>query len=558
MSVDTKMTQAELLVKIADLAEVFRGPDGETAYATVDVGLHRETWAVKGAGFKRWLRGQFYAAEQKPPGGQALADAIGVIDARALFTSKILPVHTRVAATETAVYHDLANMHWQAAEITTSGWAIIDPVPVKFRRSRGMLPLPSPVPGGSVEDLHRFLNVKDERDWALVVGWLLAALRGTGPFPVLAIGGEHGSGKSSVAKVLRALIDPNQSLLRSEPRDARDLAISARHGYVIVLDNLSSIQSWLSDCLCRLATGGGFSTRELYTDDDEIIFDAKRPVIINGIESIIERSDLLDRALLLDLPVIAEDDRRREKDFWADFHEVAPAILGALLSAVSTSLARESSVKLARLPRMADFAIQVTAAAPAFGWGENQFLLAYTDNRDKAHETVVDDSLIASAVRALVGPDTAGTWSGTASELLAEVNGRVDESARKERWWPKTPKTLAGHVRRLSPNLRALGIDVRFVRDPDKRRTRRMTITWTEVAKHRPNSPNGPSSRGPSDAANAEGRLSDAATDEAEEQSDARLNAPGSLNSDETTGPLDRVDAADTKMAPPSEEETLL
>src|SRR5262249_56994604 len=113
--------------------------------------------------------------------------------------------------------------------------------------------------------------VKDERDWALVVGWLLAALRGTGPFPVLAIGGEHGSGKSSVAKVLRALIDPNQSWLRSEPRDARDLAISARHGYVIVLDNLSSIQSWLSDCLCRLATGGGFSTRELYTDDDEII-----------------------------------------------------------------------------------------------------------------------------------------------------------------------------------------------------------------------------------------------------------------------------------------------
>src|SRR3989442_239140 len=173
MSLGAKLSQAELLVKIADLAEVFRGPDGETAYATVDTNGHRETWPVKSAGFKRWLKGQFYACEQKPPGGQAFADALGVIDARALYTSTVLPVHTRVAADHAAIYLDLANTKWQAVEATASGWRTVDDVPVKFRRSRGMLPLPAPTAGGQLGDLRAFVNVKDEAQWRLLVGWLV-------------------------------------------------------------------------------------------------------------------------------------------------------------------------------------------------------------------------------------------------------------------------------------------------------------------------------------------------------------------------------------------------
>jgi hypothetical protein len=513
-----KMSQAELLVKIADLAEVFRGPDGETAYATVNTNGHRETWPVKSSGFKRWLKGQFYAAEGKPPGGQAFADAIGVIDARALYTTIVLPVHTRVAATATeTVYLDLANTKWQAVEITGTGWRIVDDPPVKFRRSRGMLSLPLPTADGRVDDLREFVNIGDDAQWKLLVGWLLATLRGTGPFPVLALGGEHGSAKSTTARVLRSLVDPNQAMLRAEPREVRDVMISARNGWVVALDNLSSIESWLSDCLCRLATGGGFSTRELYSDDDEIIFDAKRPVTINGIEEVIERADLLDRALLLDLPVIAEQTRRSERDFWMAFDAARPSLLGALLTVVSAGLGRESSVKLAKLPRMADFCIQVTASAPALGWGDEDFLAAYTGNREGANESALDNSSVATAVRTLLAD--LESWSGTASELLGVLDGRVEEATRREKWWPKTPKTLAGHLRRLGPNLRAVGVDLQFVRDPDKKRSRRITINQTErgtVRPVRPNSPNPRQAVDPSDAANALAALSDAPSDAAE------------------------------------------
>ena len=275
-TVARKLSQAELLVKLAEPAEIFRGPDGETAYATVDVLGHRETWPLRSTGFKRWLKGEFYASEEKPPSSQAFTDAIGVIDARAS-VSRVMPVYTRVASVGSDVYVDLANKAWQAVRVTSREWSIADDPPVKFRRSRGMMPLPTPVEGGTAAELRRFINVADDDQWMLLCAWLLGALRGAGPFPVLALGGEHGSAKTTTASVLRSLVDPNQAMIRAQPRDVRDLMISARNGWVVALDNISSIEPWLSDALCRLATGGGFATRELYSDDDEIIFDRSAP-----------------------------------------------------------------------------------------------------------------------------------------------------------------------------------------------------------------------------------------------------------------------------------------
>ncbi len=101
--------------------------------------------------------------------------------------------------------------------------------------------------------------------------------------------------------MLRALVDPNAAAIRSEPRDTRDLIIAATNGWVVALDNLSHVSPSLSDDLCRLATGGGFATRELYTDGEETIFDAQRPIILNGIEEVATRGDLLSRTIVVRL-----------------------------------------------------------------------------------------------------------------------------------------------------------------------------------------------------------------------------------------------------------------
>jgi hypothetical protein len=98
---------------------------------------------------------------------------------------------------------------------------------VRFRRTRGMLSLPVPVAGGSVEALRSFLNVKTSAQFVLVVSCLLAYFRCRGPYPVIALSGEQGSAKSTFTTFLRALIDPNTSALRALPREDRDLFIAA-------------------------------------------------------------------------------------------------------------------------------------------------------------------------------------------------------------------------------------------------------------------------------------------------------------------------------------------
>src|SRR5262249_23949511 len=244
-------------------------------------------------------------------------------------------------------YLDLADERWRVVEIDGAGWRILDRSPVKFRRSAEMLPLPEPMPSGSLDELRPFVNIEDDRSCALLVGWLVMALSPRGPYPVLVLGGVHGAAKTWTANRLRDLVDLNAAPNRSEPREPRDLMIAARNGWVLALDNISGLPAWLSDGLCRLATGSGFATRELYSDDDEVIFAATRSIIVNGIGEVVARPDLLDRCVLLTLPPITEDRRRDERELFAAFHEARPRILGALLDAVSTALRRRDTLRLA-------------------------------------------------------------------------------------------------------------------------------------------------------------------------------------------------------------------
>lgn len=169
-----------------------------------------------------------------------------------------------------------------------------------------MQSLPVPVTGGSITNLRSFLNIKSDADFVLVVAWILAALRNRGPYPVIALSGEQGSAKSTFSGLVRSVLDPNTAPLRALPREDRDLFIAANNRHVLAFDNVSGLPHWISVTFCRLATGGGFAVRQLYTDQDEILFEAARPVILNGIEDFVTRPDLADRSLFLTLSPIPE------------------------------------------------------------------------------------------------------------------------------------------------------------------------------------------------------------------------------------------------------------
>jgi hypothetical protein len=327
---------------------LFHTPSG-VAYADLEIDQHRETWPIRGRQFRAWLRRRHYERRGEALGSATIRSILDLLEARAQFDAPERAIHVRVAHHQGCVYLDLADHRWQAVEVGHDGWRLMTYPPVRFRRAAGMLPLPIPERGGSIETLASFLNLPARDDQVLVVSWLLGALQHCGPFPLLAIAGEQGSAKTVLSKILRASIDPNMAPVRALPREERDLMIAANNAHVLAFDNLSSLPSWLSDALCRLASGGSFALRQLYTDADEVLFQAARPTILNGIEDVITRQDLADRAIFLTMGSLRDEQRRPEAEIWREFELARPRILGALLDAAAHGFRMQACTSIGSL-----------------------------------------------------------------------------------------------------------------------------------------------------------------------------------------------------------------
>ena len=456
-----KKTQSALLVELVkeQNVELWHDPDGK-AYATITIDGHEENWSLNCRGFKDCLSRLFYKKYNKTPNSQAMQDALCVLSGQARFDGAEHEPHIRIAGNDETIYIDLANEKWHVIEITTNDWQILDKSPVKFIRKNGMRLLPEPKRGESLNALWRFINIKDEDDRKLYIVWLLAVFKESGPYPVLVNQGEQGSGKSVTSRVSRALADPSKTPIRSIPRSEHDLLIAAGNSRLIALDNLSGVQPWLSDAICRLSTGGGFATRQLYSDDEEVLIDVQRPVVINGIDDLAVRQDLVDRAIIITQPTIPDDQRIPESEFWKEFETARPGILSAILVVVSGILKTLPTIKLGILPRMADFAVWGVATEKVLNWEPGSFMTAYMQNRQHAVESGLDASVVAQSVREFM--EKRNHWEGTATELL-EALPASDQTARSKAW-PKVPRTLSNQLRRLAPALRKVGIQVTFAR----------------------------------------------------------------------------------------------
>jgi hypothetical protein len=420
---------------------------------------NRETWPIRSRGFRNWLVRSYYEAKGDAPNSQAIQSAMNLIIAQAQFDGPERKVQVRVGGCDGRLYLDLCDVDWRAVEIDANGWRVTDNPPVRFQRAAGMLPLPMPVRGGAVETLRPFLNVRSDAEFTLAVAWALAAMRDNGPYPVLAVVGEHGTAKTSFVRTLKDLIDPNSARLRALPREDRDLFIAAVNSHVLAFDNISGLPAWISDTLCRLATGGGFATRELYTDTDEVLFDATRPIALNGIDDVVTRPDLADRAIMLTLEPIDEEKRKTERDLKAEFDAAHPAILGVLLDAVSHGLRTLPGLKLNCLPRMADFAMWATACEGVLNLSCS-FKEAYDTNLAAAMETVIAADPVAETVRAMMAELRESEWQGTASQLLSRLTEKAGGSTIRDKHWPGAPHVLSRRLRRAATFLRKTGIDI--------------------------------------------------------------------------------------------------
>lgn len=454
-----KSTPATVAIELADKAGVVLFHDeAGSCYGTFEIDGRTETHPISSVPFKNWIRRLYYQDRETALTSTSVTDALGTLNARATFdVADPVEVHLRVARDLNRIVIDLGDPQWRAVSVTRKRWEVLDHHPVRFRRSSSMAPLPEPKRGGKIEALHGYLNLADDNQYRLVVAWLVAALRPGAPFPVLSLTGTAGSAKSSSAKMLRSLVDPSRSPLRGASRDPVDLMVYAVSSWVCAYDNMSEIPQSMSDALCRLSTGGGIGKRMLYSDGEEFILDAMRPVLITSIASAVTRGDLVSRAIMLDLPRIPEQRRRKEEELMLDFEGARPALFGALLDTLAGVLDVIDDLDLEHLPRMADFATVGVAVERVLGWEAGSFMTSYLENIRAGDALAVEHSPVGAAILKVA---QGGGFTGKVQELLDKISVDNPDQTVRAREWPKSSQKLAAELKRITPNLLELGVIV--------------------------------------------------------------------------------------------------
>jgi len=401
---------------------------------------------------------------------------LSLVESRTRSSGRKVQMENRFARLDKTIYLDLADESGRAAKVEASGWKIVTPRRVMFERQIHQATIPLPRHGGDLEKLFKLLAISRRDHRLLITGWLATAIATEVPCPVLVLFGPHGSGKSTRAKLLRALIDPSKIETVPLSRNPAELAQILQQHATPVFDNQSSIKRDVSDMLCSAVTGAGFTKKKLYSNKDNVLFEYKRAMIMTSINIPSTAHDLLDRFLLIELEPPRQ--RRTEEDINREFKRAQPAILGGLLDTLVKVLGLIDDVRIPNLPRLADFARWGTAMALALGNEADAFMKALAGNDQRRVDAILEDDPIADAVQRFLSQNK--RWSGTGTQLLRALikMPNVDASSPD---WPKQANKLSARLRELQSPLKEIGIELKIGRHKASRKI------WLSYAQEKPN-----------------------------------------------------------------------
>ena len=450
---EKKPSQTDLLVKfVKERFALLHDKNGDT-YAS-----DRHTGEVRRMGarqFRDRVTAGFFAQTEIAVRDQSWREALGTLQALARFEGEPQDVFIRVAGRDGRYWIDLChagNSH--AIELTKDGWRVVERPPVLFVRGESMQPLPMPTHGGSIAPLWEAANVPEDQR-LLVLTWLVDCLRPDSPFPGLELVGEQGSGKSTTAKALRRLFDPNGCDLRGAPKTVEDIFVAAGQNHAVCYENVSHLPGPMQDALAILSTGGGFAKRQLFTDAEEHVISVRRPWMVNGISISVTQQDLVDRVISVECPVIST--RQPSSQQWQAFDRALPSVLGALFDLAAGALRELPNVSLPRddRPRLVEYVLLGVALAKASGAHPDEFLDQFKTTRAETVARTLDASPVAAAVLEFVDANPYGI-EASVKDILTRLENYKPAGAEA---WPRTPKGLGDALRRASPALRQMGVE---------------------------------------------------------------------------------------------------
>ncbi len=414
-----------------------------------------ETLRLKSKQFSHWLAKLSWEEYGKPLRGEDTRTVLGTLGGLAVFNGEEYPLCVRVARSEGAIWYDLGK---SAVKISKEGWEVVDNPPILFRRYPHQEAQVMPERGGSLAQVLEFINIKNESEQLLIMVWCVSGLIPSIPHPFPIFHGPQGSAKSTCGAVFKQLLDPSQLKQSSPPDNLREFIQVGSHHWFLPIDNLSSLYEWLSDALCRACTGEGFSKRELYSDDDDVVYSFQNIGSLNGINLVVEKPDLMERCVIFGLQKVEKVENLAS--FNERFKQAKPLILGAMFDMLVGALQRVDSVPTESQFRMSDFVRWGCAISEALGHSAEDFIRAYQSNIGLQHQEAVDASPVAQAIEVLM--EDRDEWHGTPTDLYNELETIAEKQHldKKAKTWPNAASWMWRRIAPIASNLLARGIKV--------------------------------------------------------------------------------------------------
>lgn len=355
--------------------------------------------------------------------------------------------------TEGKIVYFLADDQWSTLFIKETGWRTGRSKKVKFTKGPLDDAQVMPVGGGDLlRLLRRYVNM-DDADFFLFTVYVVQAFSRTSSHFAAIISSEKGTGKSTLTKLLRSIIDPSKVGVPLLPSNEGDLKTLLADSYVVCFDNTAVLSNKFSNILCAAITGSKDAKRKLYTDCDHIILNLHNMVVINGIDIVPYQSDLAERSLLFELRKISREKRMTDAAFWSAFQKDRPLILGAIMDTLVKAIQIQPTIQTTSLHRMADANLEMLAIAVALGKTEQEFQEMLDRNNQKLQESYAENNAFVNAIVDFIRSH--GNQDAPASKVYSRLQGTKASNIKD---FPNSASAFSKRLNREKDALEQMGI----------------------------------------------------------------------------------------------------